>query len=215
MDDAFLNTYEEWRKKRERGFILLAATPAIFLIICALLISIFAPDIPKIIRFHSYTAASIIGLAISGPRAMRKVTYSEEELLWGYSALIMMAVFFVGTFHGLYLVETGIMTTMTDFLRYAFMMMLLTSMGTTFIAYEVLDSRKTRRTIFFRLKRFSGRFWFAFMYLAGFIIMFQLFDLSFADKHALILAIMITNLAVVILTLQFRQFFEDLMNGEW
>lgn len=89
-----MDSYDEWRKKRESGLLVLAAIPVILLFACGVLISVLAPDIPRILKFYALAAALIVGVAISGPRGMRKVCYTEEELLWGYSSLVAMSVFF-------------------------------------------------------------------------------------------------------------------------
>ena len=154
-----MESYEEWRKKREKGAIFLALVPVALLFVCALLIHELAPDIPKIIRFNAYAASLIIGIAFAGPKLMRKVTYSDEELLMAYSSLVGMSVLFFFAMNGLCLLESGILTTrIEDFLWYASVAMMPSTFIALLLAYEILDSKRTKRNLTFRLKRLFGRF---------------------------------------------------------
>lgn len=107
------------------------------------------------------------------------------------------------------------MVTITDYLQYVSLTVFPSVFSVLFLSYEIVESRKTKRNVIFRLKRLFGRFWFAFMFVAGFLLIFKMFALFSSDEYILISAFIITGLILMVLTLQFKQFFDDLLSGEW
>lgn len=214
-----MESYEEWRKKREKGALLLALVPGASLLICALLIRIFVPDIPNIIRYNAYAASFILGTAFSGPRLMKKATFSEQELLTAYITLVMISVLFFFLFNGLYLLEVGVITTsIDDLLWFATVAMFPSTFVAGVMAYEILDSRRTKQNLTFRLKRFLGRLWFAFMFWMSIFLTVQLFSFFTSDEHILVFATAFVDIILLVLVFQseqIRKTLEDLMSGEW
>lgn len=210
-----MESYKDWIKKRERGLLVLALIPSVFMLIAVLFISAFARDLPRIIKFNTYAAALIVGLAISGPRAMKKVTYTEEDLLAGYSALVMMAVFFFVAMNGLYLVDSGLTVTFTDILLYLSTAVLPSSTIAFVLTYEVLDSRRTKRSFALRLKRVFGRLWFAAMFWIGCLIIFRILFAFIPDERVMFVAFVMVGAVSLVLAINFRDLLDDVMNGTW
>jgi hypothetical protein len=211
-----METYEEWRKKRERGLLVLALVPSIFLLISVLLVSQFASGLPTFVKYNAYAIAFVAGVAITGPKGMRKVTYTEEDLLAGYSALVMMSMFFFFFMNGLYLIESGVLrATVSDFLLYFSVVIFPTAFPAMFLTYEILDSRRVKQPLLFRFKRVFGRMACAIMFWIGCLISSRMFSFFTSSEYIIIFVFVIVEIVVFVLVLQFREFFESLLNGDW
>lgn len=201
-----------------KGDILLALIPVTFFVICAVVIHELAPDMPNIIRFNAYAASITIGIALTGPKLMKKHTHSEEELLWAYSSLIGISALFFFFMNVLNLLESGVLTAGVEGSLLFFTVTLPTMCVALFLGYEILDSRRTKRKLLFRLKRFSGRVFVGLVFTGSIILVFRLISFFTSDRHVFLFAFVFLELLLLFLVFKFRELRElldKLTKGEW
>jgi hypothetical protein len=189
----------------------------LFLFVAILLLHILAPDLPNVIRYHLFGVSFVLGLALFGPKAVRNSTYTKEDLLAGYSFLVGFGIMTFWMCHVMYLLDAGILSiTLSAIMGYLFSTVFPTLVVASFLTYEFLDSRQTRRTLTFRAKRFFGRVMFFGVYgLAVFLAVGMMTSLFGEAKLAVWLGFIVVSLGLLILVLRFRQFFDNIISGEW
>lgn len=209
--------YKKWVKGRERRALLYMSMAPCFLIASILLLHFLAPELPRMIKYYLYYVSFLIGLLVFGPKAMKNATYTREDLLAAYSSLVGMGVMLFWVFHMMHLLDAEILSaTFSGVFGYVFLTMAPTTIVAFFLAYELLDNRETKRTLAFRAKRFFGRILFGIVY--GLIVFLAInvgTSLFGEGKLAVWLGVTAANIGLLVLIMQFKQFFTNLMNGEW
>jgi len=123
-------------------------------------------------------------------------------------------VFFVFVFNCLYIVDSGLVAFNILF-AYYMGGMIPTAAGVAFLAYEVLDSRKAKRPLILRSRRFFGRWCLVFVFAACVLLFFQLFYRVFPDKETVLLAYVIGTFVTLAIVIQLKEFVQMAITGEW
>lgn len=216
-----VESYREAR--REIAIFLFLFLGSILVIACYMLMAVLEPyiHIPKILRFYALAIAATVGIAIFASRGMKEICSTEEELLWGYSALVSVAVTFIIMTHIFYLVDSKIMTMTIDGFSYMLVALFSGLFPPLFLSFEILESRKVKRRVTLRIKRLFGRFWFIYMFVLVLLLVIRIFS-SFStddqDKLVLYAGVIFVDIILLIVCLQFKgftDFINDLWSGNW
>ncbi len=199
------------KKTSQLDLIILVLIPSAFFLTSMLFIP---KSTPAIIRYHLYAVSFIVGLAISGPRYMRQISNSKENLLWNYCGLVLISVEIFFAMDAWYLMDAGIISS-TSIFPGIFLLMVVPTAVFTMLSYEILESRLIKRSKRFRFKRVSGRLLFLLLFVAVLAALFRVGTVFIPDERFLWVAFVLTGAIFIYLIFHFRDFFEDMFNGNW
>ena len=201
-------------------FILFVFFTIAFLVTQCILISGFISEEERIL---SFTAIILPGLFASVIYASRKFARDYEGFIWGITAFLMLCIFFAGFLYLLYLVEIGFTLSFFNLILYMFLLWLPISMVTGFSAFEILSSRKTKKSFLFHVKRFVGRMVLTEILFLLVVAISSVINLlaPFIPQRYLLTILVFANLAVsialciLIKNPRIGHFFSRLEKGEW
>jgi len=163
------------------------------------------------------------GLFIAGVYTSNRFAANYDEYAWGVTSFLTLAVFLSGFVCLLYFQEVGFRLSFFVFITYMFLLVLPTAIAAGFSTYEVLLSRRMKRSFSFHMKRFVGRMVLAeVLFVLVVAVSGAINSLSpFLPERYLIMILIFANLATgMVLYMASRnprigRFFRRLENGDW
>jgi hypothetical protein len=148
----------------------------------------------------------------------QELSREEDERLMGTSAILILPIMIGGVIYIIYLQATNVIHYYEGIL-YTFLLLAPITMALCFTVYEILFSRKIKKTFKFHFKRFLSHMTLLAipLYLTALWgILHFLLSPPMADKHVLLLSaiILLFTLAIVVAIPKTRHLISKLTKGE-
>lgn len=148
-----------------------------------------------------------------------ELSWEESNRLFGMSTIPSLIVVFIVLIYFVHLMQNDLLKSPWDYLIHVFLPLVTGAPIVAFLSFEILYSRKIKKTLMYHLKRFLGR---TFVLLASTSSLFGFFIAANAVlselmgwENSLIVGGIIWVLTFSLIATRFRKLFTKLNKGKW